>query len=94
MSHGDDDEIVWIIIPRTDQDIEIIQRIQSWSDKYGRLVTRDHINKPLAIRFGFDVDTLEVYDLERFKEQIAREIDIFIANIEEYDRKHRNESNN
>lgn len=89
MSHGDDDEIVWIIIPRTDQDIEIIQRIQVWSGNDGRLVTRDHINKPLAIRFGFDVDTLEVYDLERFKEEIARDIDIFITDIEEYDKKAR-----
>ena len=89
MSHGDDDEIVWIIIPRTDQDIEIIQRIQVWSGNYGRLVTRDYINKPLAIRFGFDVDTLEVYDLERFKEEIAHDIDIFITDIEEYDKKTR-----
>lgn len=89
MSCGDDDEIVWIIIPRTDRDIEIIQRIQVWSDNDGRLVTRDHINKPLAIRFGFDVDTLEVYDLERFKEEIAHDIDIFITDIEEYDKKAR-----
>lgn len=94
MSHGDDDEIVWIIIPRTDQDIKIIQRIQVWSGNCERLVTRDHINKPLAIRFGFDVDTLEVYDLERFKEEIIRDIDTFIENIERYDKKYRSESNN
>ena len=93
MYHPDDEETVWILIPRTKQDISILCKIQKWADRFGDRISEDHIGKPLAVRFGFNWDELEIVDLEVFRDELARNIDCAIGSIKNYDKTKRSESN-
>ena len=64
MYNGNEDEIVWVIIPRSADDMDIIKTVQEICEYcVESTATCEPIGKPLAIRFGYDRMDCLVYDL-------------------------------
>lgn len=94
MYNGDEDEIVWVIIPRSADDMDIIKTVQEFSGYcVENTATCEPIGKPLAIRFGCDGRDCDVYDLYEVLSDAVTDINRAITCAEHANNERRGESN-
>lgn len=70
MYNGDETEDVWLMIPKTADDIDAITNVENyyWTSS----LTYESIGKPLAIRLGYNYDSCDVYDMaELLRDTVA-----------------------
>lgn len=91
MYNGDETEDVWLMIPRTADDIDAIRDVESyyWTSS----LTYDYIGKPLAIRLGAEHDYCVVYDLSEHIEDVVADITRAINAVQLMNKERRGESN-
>ena len=94
MCNGDEDEIVWVIIPRSADDMDIIKTVQEFCGYcVENTATCEPIGKPLAIRFGCDGRDCDVYDLYEVLSDAVTDINRAITCAEHANNERQWESN-
>ena len=91
MYNGDETEDVWLMVPRTADDIDAIRDVESyyWTSS----LTYESIGEPLAVRLGYHYDSCDVYDLSELLRDTITDITCAINSVQNLDKERRNESN-
>lgn len=91
MYNGDEEDEVWLMIPSSPHDIEVIRNFENcfWPSS----LTHDSIGKPLAIRLGAEHDYCVVYDLSEHIEDVIADITLAINAVQLMNKERRGESN-
>lgn len=91
MYNGDETEDVWLMIPRTADDIDAIRDVESyyWTSS----LTYESIGRPLAIRLGYHYDSCDVYDLSELLRDATTDITRAINSVMQMSTEQRSESN-
>lgn len=91
MYNGDETEDVWLMIPRTADDIDAIRDVESyyWTSS----LTYESIGRPLAIRLGYHYDSCDVYDLSELLRDAITDITRAINSVMQMSTEQKSESN-